>query len=435
MQLASLYRLRGQNTEADAELNHIIDQFPKFEPAYKTLIDGLVSRAQEQGNLNTALGTIVPIVGKLNRELPDSKFAQITSATIYARAGRLEESEAMLRRLLAETPDDPEILIPLAQVRQLLGHPDDGETLLSDALKNHPLPRVAEALISLYREQGKNDAAAALATRLAKENPDNETFALLPASIFSLDKRWPEALAVMNAAAARFPHSQEIILSLARLQEATNKPLDAVHTWQTFIKLNGETPDRIYRLSTFFSASDDDDAAVAALQRVLALMPDHTGANNDLGFFWTDAGVHLDQAERMIKKAIDNEPNNSAFLDSLGWLYYKQGKFADAIPLFEKAVALPDGTEADVIQHLGDALYRAGRKPEAFERWTQALAMVGSDAEAGVPLSKSRLKLKTYLDHLKTAMRTGETPIVTPTATDPKPQSAGPTSEPSTLPS
>ncbi len=432
LQLALIYRVRGQTAEADAELNHLIDEFPKFEPGYKALIAGLISSGRTGGSLDGGLGGIVTVLARMNRELPDSKYAQVTSATIYARAGRLEESEAMLRRLLTEHPDDPDILVPLAQVRQLLGHTDDAIALLADALKNHPQVRIAEELVSLYKEQGKEGSAVELTMRLVKENPQSEAYAVLQASIPTANRKYDDAIAIMTAAAERFPRSQEITLALARLQDSANKPTDAIKTMQAFLKANGETPERLYALSHFYSAAENDDAAVAALQRILSLMPDHTGANNDLGYFWTDEGIHLGEAERMIKKAVDNEPNNSAYLDSLGWLYYKQGKFNDAISLLEKSIAEPNGMIADVVQHLGDALYRAGRKPEAFERWTQAASLLEGDGE---PLSKSRLKLKDYLDHLKTAMRTGTTPVVSPIATEAKPQSAGPTSVPTTGPS
>jgi Tfp pilus assembly protein PilF len=167
---------------------------------------------------------------------------------------------------------------------------------------------------------------------------------------------------------------------------------------------------------------------VSALQRVLALMPDHTGANNDLGYFWVNAGIHVDQAATMIGKAIENEPNNPAFLDSVGWLNYKQGKFKDAAKWLEKAVALPGGREAEVMQHLGDSLFRDGRKPEAMEWWVQAQAQLAGRSD---PLSKDDQRVKDYLEKVMTVSRSGGSPELSPTATEPKPQSAGPTSMPS----
>jgi Tfp pilus assembly protein PilF len=159
-------------------------------------------------------------------------------------------------------------------------------------------------------------------------------------------------------------------------------------------------------------------------------MPDHTGANNDLGYFWTDAGKNLDQAEKMIKKALDNQPNNAAYLDSLGWVFYKQGKFNEAIPWFEKAVATPDGMEAEVVQHLGDALYRAGRPGEAAERWMQARTLLSETLGNGETLTKDKQKIKTYLDAALAAVKSGATPKLSPIAKETTPKAASTTPAP-----
>ena len=433
LQLASLYRTRGQDAEADAELNTLIDAFPKFEPAYKALINSLMSRGQQEGQSpGTTLTTIAQLLEKMNRQLPNSTYAQVNSATLYARAGHLEEAETLLRHLNADTPDDPQILLPLAEIRSILGHPEDADALLADSLKSHPQIIVAEALVRFYHDQGKPADAAALAQHLVTDHPDSESYALLQASIPVTEKQYDAAIAFLQSAARRFPRSQEIAMTLANVQEVDGKVTDAIKTLRTFIHDNGETPDRLYSLSHLYSAANDDDDSVAALQQVLTLMPSHTGANNDLGFFWTDQGIHLDDAEPMMKKALDNEPNNSAFLDSLGWLYYKQGKFAEALTFLERAVAQPDGMEAEVVQHLGDTLYRSNRKPEALERWTQAQSLLTLETSPTDPDPKSHEKLKNYLTQVLNAARNGQDPLLTPTALQPKPQSAGPTPLPKT---
>jgi tetratricopeptide (TPR) repeat protein len=425
LQLASIYRTRGQDAEADAELHTLLDAFPTFEPGYKALIGSLITHLQA-GNpsLNDSLTTLVQLLATMNRELPNSLYAQVTTATLYARFGRLEEAEAMLRHLLDTSPDNPDVLISLAEVRQILGHPEEADTLLADSLKTHPQIRVAQALVDLYHDQGKSAAEVALAQQLVTDHPENESYALLQASIAVSEKQYDAAIVLLTAAVHHFPHSQEVAATLANVQEAAGKIDDAIHTLRTLIHDNGETPDRVYSLSHLYSVAGQDDQSVAALQQVLALMPDHTGANNDLGYFWADAGIHLDDAERMIKRAVENEPTNSAFLDSMGWLEYKQGRFADAIGWLERAVAQPDGMEAEVVQHLGDALYRAGRKPEALERWAQAQSLLSIE---NAPPSPAQEKLKNYLTKVLTAARAGQEPALTPTAVAPwrKPGAVG----------
>jgi tetratricopeptide (TPR) repeat protein len=151
-------------------------------------------------------------------------------------------------------------------------------------------------------------------------------------------------------------------------------------------------------------------------------MPDHIGANNDLGYFWANAGIRLDQAEPMIKKAVENKPDDPAFIDSLGWLYYKQGKFADARLQLERAISLPGGASAEGIQHLGDTLYRLGKTQEAIDRWAQAREMLGSPDK----LSPDDKKESQYLSAALAAARAGKEPALSPLADSPGTKAAGP---------
>jgi len=124
LQLASVYRLRGQENEADAELTSLITEQPKNEQAYEALINAMLLRTRRPGTAGAGASqsSAVSVLAKMNRELPDSRYAQIHSAIFFARGGRLEEAELVLRRLQAESPEDPDVLIPLSQIRQLLDH-------------------------------------------------------------------------------------------------------------------------------------------------------------------------------------------------------------------------------------------------------------------------------------------------------------------------
>jgi predicted Zn-dependent protease len=333
----------------------------------------------------------------------------------------------MLRRQLTQYPDDPEVLSPLAQIEQITGHGDEAVLMLQDSLKRRPQVQIASTLASILREQQKSTEAVDLVARLEKENPDDAAFAVLHGTVLVSLKKNDEAVDVLSQAVTKFPRSQQAAIDLAKLHEQMGNESAAIRTLESFNMRNGETPERLYLLTHFYSAAGNDDKMVAALQRVLTLMPDHTGANNDLGYFWANDGIRLEQADAMIRKAIDNEPNNSAFLDSVGWLCYKEAKFGEAATWLQKAVTMPGGRESEVMQHLGDALYRVGRKAEAMEWWVQAEAQLAGRIE---PLSKDERRLKAYLDQVTGAERTGGTPALSPTAAEPKPQAAGPTSLP-----
>ena len=109
------------------------------------------------------------------------------------------------------------------------------------------------------------------------------------------------------------------------------------------------------------------------LEGVLRESPDDPSVNNDLGYLYADQGKDLEKAEKMIRKAIAAEPENGAYLDSMGWVLFKQGKFADALPYLEKAVKNSTGGDETVWDHLGDAYQQLQQPAKALEAWKKAL--------------------------------------------------------------
>jgi tetratricopeptide (TPR) repeat protein len=107
------------------------------------------------------------------------------------------------------------------------------------------------------------------------------------------------------------------------------------------------------------------------LEKVLDEFPDDSSAANDLGYLWAERGAHLGRALRLIRMAIEDEPDNQAYRDSLGWVYYQCQQYPQAVAELEKAAAgkKPDGV---IFEHLGDAYLKAGQPAKARQAWQQA---------------------------------------------------------------
>jgi tetratricopeptide (TPR) repeat protein len=110
------------------------------------------------------------------------------------------------------------------------------------------------------------------------------------------------------------------------------------------------------------------------MEQVLKIDPNHAEALNFIGYSYADRGIHLREAERMIRKALKISPGSGFIIDSLGWLYFRQNKFDLAIKYLREAAALlpEDGT---VAEHLGDVYARTGRWQEALEAYDRALKL------------------------------------------------------------
>ena len=103
--------------------------------------------------------------------------------------------------------------------------------------------------------------------------------------------------------------------------------------------------------------------------------------------------MHLDEAEDMIKRALDMDPNNGAYLDSMGWLYYRKGKFNDALDQLQQAlknIAKPDAT---VLVHIGDTYSKLNRDAQALEYWQKASMLTPEDKAIAAKIESAKTKL------------------------------------------
>jgi len=131
------------------------------------------------------------------------------------------------------------------------------------------------------------------------------------------------------------------------------------------------------------------DKATEQLKLLLADEPNNPTYNNDLGFVWADRGMNLVEAERLIRKAIaedkklrrkltpgitaKDDKDNAAFLDSLGWVLYKQGKVKEAKPPLLEAVKETEGQHLEIFDHLADVHMALGETAEAIAAWKKGL--------------------------------------------------------------
>ena len=138
------------------------------------------------------------------------------------------------------------------------------------------------------------------------------------------------------------------------------------------------------------------DKAAELFKRAIELDPaDAAQAYNYLGFMWADQNIHLDEAEDYIKRALAAEPENGAYLDSLGWLHYRQGKYEQALAELLSAAAELKEEDPTVFEHIGDTYSMEKQTAKALEYWQKSLALdpdnkrlAGKIADAKARLSK-----------------------------------------------
>ena len=111
---------------------------------------------------------------------------------------------------------------------------------------------------------------------------------------------------------------------------------------------------------------------MTAFRRVLVLDPKHAESYNYIGYMYAERGQNLTEAVQLIKRALDLDPENGYFIDSLGWAYYQQGRYADALNELQRAVSFAK-EDPVILDHLGDAYIKTGRTDDAITTWERAL--------------------------------------------------------------
>ncbi|MDD5119858.1 MAG: tetratricopeptide repeat protein [Candidatus Omnitrophica bacterium] len=180
------------------------------------------------------------------------------------------------------------------------------------------------------------------------------------------------SVALKNA--VRFqPKNIEIYKSLGAIYLQQKKLKEAEGIFKLIIGLSPKDPEAHFYLSSIYFDLKDYLSVEKELKTALKLKPDYPEALNFLGYFYLLQDKNINQAGALIKKALKFEPSNGAYIDSLGWYYFKKGKFKEALIELEKAASLL--SDPEIYDHLGEVFLKLGNKPEAKINWEKSLKL------------------------------------------------------------
>ena len=255
-------------------------------------------------------------------------------------------------------------------------------------------PPIGLVQVARYANPQNSSATALLALLLAGQDRSEEALALLrtvspgdalmpqirdvQVRILRDDKRFNEAYQIAAAAAGApnadlgdFSRFGDVLQAMKRHNEAADAYGRAIAIAQAQ-KLDNQLWSLLLLRASALEDANRWPEARAALQQALTLAPDQPLLLNFLGYAKLERGEDMDAAEAMIRKASNLAPDEASITDSLGWAEFKRGKVDDAIATLQRA-AEKDPSQAEIQEHLGDALYRSGRRYEARYAWNASL--------------------------------------------------------------
>ena len=357
---------------------------------------------------------------KLADLMPDDADVYLRTAQIYRELHQLDHAEENLLKARQYAPGSLEVMYNEAMLYQAQGRYEDAIRVLTDAIsgvKSSVLPSRRRSLAVLYQELGQlyrdrqsYTAAAYTYEELERLGDEEDRRArLLLMDTYREARDLPKALQVGKEALAKYPKDsavqareasllgengqideavkilraqltnseadREIYLNIAQVYERSRRYKDAEDAAHMAETLPGAPRDNemvwfllgaIYERQKFF------DRAEEQFKKALAVDPNNATVLNYYGYMLGDLGQRLDEAEDLVTRALKEEPYSGAYLDSLGWVYYKQNKLSDAEATLRKAVDR-DSHDPTIHSHLGDVYAKLGRSELAAAEWEKSL--------------------------------------------------------------
>ncbi len=232
------------------------------------------------------------------------------------------------------------------------------------------------ALADFYERLKDFKAAAAAYEKVPEELALYDSANVHRALVLNANDQADEAQQVLRDVIEHDPKAMDALVALGNILRTREKFAEAVEVYTKALDLAEARGEQNWTLHYFRGIANERtgnwEQAEADLKTALDMEPGQPLVLNYLGYSWIDQGSHLEEGLSMIQQAVEARPNDGFIVDSLGWAYYKLGRYQDAVDHLERAVELMP-QEAVINDHLGDAYWKIGRKLEAKFQWSHVL--------------------------------------------------------------
>jgi tetratricopeptide (TPR) repeat protein len=376
--LGKLYSASNNSPEAEKAFRAAL----KADPGNADAVKSLAKLYMDLGDSESAIETLKAATDKAPNE---EVLADLGDA--YSKSGKHKEAIEVFRQALDMAPDDDKIAYDLADEFLKVSPPqlDEARKIFERlAAANRREPSFPLRLSYIYREQHDLAKAREAADRARQLDPESLPVRINEALQLEIEGKLDDAIAVYRTVLediGRAPSSEEARQERFEILGQIAEAYERGKRWSEMAKAldesekaassNAEKAGVWFMRGAMLERQKQYDASEKQFRKVLELDPKHANALNYLGYMLADRNVRLDEAAQLIKKALELQPDNGAFLDSMGWVRYRQAKYAEAEGLLERALEhMPDPT---VYDHLGDVYAKLGRTKEAIAQWQASL--------------------------------------------------------------
>jgi tetratricopeptide (TPR) repeat protein len=344
---------------------------------------------------------------KAAQAFPDSVEVQFNIVMLDGDEGRLEDALKRTNDILkntqksngryseAEKQNRRIFLLRQGMLNQTLGNYDAAiKTFLEvKSLTNDKDGRVDAMIIETYRMSKNLDKAIQFADQSLSDNPGSRQLQVVRADLVAEKGRVDEGIKALQQLQKGSEDDLDVFSAMVSVYQRAKK-FDQAQTVLNTATQRFPNEEQVYFLQgSLYEKQKKYPEAEKAFRKALELQKDDPAVLNYLGFMLADRGVRLDEAETLVGKAVKAEPTNGAYLDSLGWVYFKQNRLDRAEEYLKKAIIFVN-YDSSIHDHLGDVYYKTKRYDEARTEWNKTLQLSNEPDEID--------KVKKKLDELKT---------------------------------
>ncbi len=334
----------------------------------------------------------------------------------FAASQQVQEAIPFYLRALELEPDDLNAREKLATGFAVTNQRTKAIEMLEEIIKQSPEKyQPYELLAELADDEGRalqrlkqTDQAKAFFTKAVANyeqclliNPTRgQTYLRLAELLMGVSHDAERAEKLLQEGRLRFPQAPEFLYYLGIAQREAKHAQQSVSTFEEALQEAEANREEMLTARFFFdygAAAEQAglyDKSADLFRRSIALDPANAAeAYNYVGYMWVEHNMHLEEAEDMIKKALDLDPNNGAYLDSLGWLNYRKGKYEEALGNLQRALSSINRDDPVVFEHLGDVYAKLSRVPQALEYWQKAFALAPDNKALADKIESTKTKM------------------------------------------
>lgn len=345
------------------------------------LVRGMLAKAAQTGAKSAIVlarvGDLYVLSGKVDLAIPEYQRAIALDSSVegtreklagsYLELGKTAEAIAVIEEIIVDNPLNvgaydqlTELQLRAENIPQALASAEQALILVpGDPLRY-------DHIIRMNLEERRSAAALVHAREALRRFPKTPTFSFYEALALSEEKKHEEAIRAFERTVV----------------EAGNSHPDM---------LDG---DFYFSYGAAAEQAGQQEKAVELFRKSIALDPGNSArAYNYIGYMWVEKGQNLEEAARLIGKAVELDPGNGAYIDSLGWLYFKQGKYEEALRELLRAPEALAAPDAVVFEHIGDTYDKLGKEAEAVLYWQKAAQLDPDNAELTEKIDQSAEKV------------------------------------------